>query len=84
MPVRSLTSFLKRLTISLIVSGQFGVHDVLVIFLMLELVDDGFERLMIFAGALLHAEHDVAIHLDETAITIPSKARDSWWLFPTR
>ena len=30
-----------------------------------------FERLVIFAFAFLHAHDDVAIHLDETAVTIP-------------
>ncbi len=33
------------------------------------------ERLVIFAGALLHAHHDVAIHLQETAIAVPREAR---------
>ena len=29
---------------------------------------------MIFIGALLHAHNDIAVHLDEAAITIPGKA----------
>ena len=53
---------------------SFAVHDVLVILLVLEVVDDGFERLVIFAFALLHAEDDVAIHLDEAAVAIPGEA----------
>ena len=59
----------------LIFSGQLGVNDVLVILLVFELVDDGFKRLVIFALALLHAQHHVAIHLDEAAIAVPREAR---------
>jgi hypothetical protein len=40
----------------------------------LKLVDDGLERLVILAFALLHAEHDVAVHLDEAAVAVPGEA----------
>ena len=46
------------------------VAAVLLVFVML---DHGLERIVIFALALLHAHDDVAVHLDETAVTIPRK-----------
>jgi hypothetical protein len=44
-----------------------------VVFLVLETVDDDLERLVVFAFLFLHAEHDVAVHLDETAVAIPGE-----------
>ena len=41
---------------------------------MLQLFDDHFERLVILIGTLLHAEDDVAVHLDEAAIAVPREA----------
>jgi hypothetical protein len=46
----------------------------LVVLLVLEFFDDGLERLMVLAFALLHAEHDVAVHLDEAAVAVPGEA----------
>ena len=57
----------------LIFGGELRVDDVVVIFLVLEFMDDRLEGLIIFTLALLHAEHHVAVHLDESAITIPGK-----------
>ena len=37
-------------------------------------VNDGFERFVILIGKLLHAEHDVAVHLHEAAIAVPGEA----------
>ena len=51
------------------------VLDVLVIALVLERVNHRLERLVIFVGALLHAEDDVAVHLDEAAVAVPGEAR---------
>ena len=58
----------------LVIGGELGVFDVRVILLVLEGVNDGFERFVIFAFALLHAEDDVAVHLDEAAVAIPREA----------
>jgi hypothetical protein len=55
----------------LVGGGELRVLDVGVVVLVLELVNDGLERLVIFAFALLHAEHDVAVHLDEAAVAVP-------------
>ena len=57
----------------LVLGGQRGVFDVGVVLLMLELMDDRLERFMVFALALLHPEHDVAVHLDEAAVAIPGE-----------
>ena len=57
-----------------IVGGQFGIVDVRVIALMLEVVDHDFERFVIFVGPLLHAHHDVAVHLDKAPIAIPGES----------
>ncbi len=58
-----------------IVDGEFRIFDVVVMALMLERLDDGFKRLVILVRTLLHAEHDVAVHLDEPAVAVPRKAR---------
>ena len=42
--------------------------------LVLELVDHRLKRLVIFLRALLHTHHDIAVHLDKAAITIPGEA----------
>ena len=41
---------------------------------MFQAVDHNLKRFMIFPNPLLHSHHDVAIHLDEAAITVPRKA----------
>jgi len=58
----------------LVIGGELGVLDVRVIFLVLVAVDDRFKRLVILVFALLHAQDDVAIHLDEAAVAIPREA----------
>ena len=58
----------------LVLGGEGGVLDVALVLLVLEFFDDGLERLMVLAFALLHAEHDVAVHLDEAAVAIPGEA----------
>ena len=73
--MRSLTSALKRLTSSFWSAAVRSESTMsLLILLVLELVDDDFERLVVFAFALLHAEDDVAIHLDEAAVAVPGEA----------
>jgi hypothetical protein len=46
-----------------------------VIPLVLQTLDDHLERLVVFIGPLLDAEHHVAVHLHEAAITVPREAR---------
>ena len=58
----------------LVSSSEVAVHDVLAVLLVLELFDDGFKWFMVFTFALLHAENDITIHLNKTAIAIPSEA----------
>ena len=41
---------------------------------MLELLDHDLKRLVMLAGALLHAHDDVAVHLDEAAVAIVGEA----------
>ena len=41
--------------------------------LVLELLDDDFEGFVVFAFALLHAQHHVAVHLHEAAVAVPRK-----------
>src|SRR5205814_9924252 len=57
----------------LVIRGiQLRIVDVVpAVALVLEMLDDRFEWLVVFALAFLHAHDDVAIHLDETAIAIP-------------
>ena len=40
---------------------------------VLQLVDNGFERLVIFVRPFLNTHHDITVHLDETPITIPGE-----------
>ena len=58
----------------LVEGGELGVLDVVVVDLVLVIVDDGFERLVVLAGTLLHADDDVAVHLDEAAVAVPGEA----------
>ncbi len=58
----------------LVGGGEVAVHDVLAIDLMFVAFDDGFKRLVVFALALLHAEHHVAIHLHKAAVAVPGEA----------
>ena len=75
MPVRSLDELLEANHKFLEVVGrQFRIVDIGVIALVLQVVDHDFERLVIFVGALLHAHHDVAVHLDEAPVTIPGES----------
>ena len=41
---------------------------------MFEFFDDDFEGLVVLALALLHTEYDIAVHLDEAAVTVPCEA----------
>ena len=50
------------------------VVDFLLVMIVLELMDDGFEWIVIFAFAFLDAHDDVAVHLNEAAVTIPGEA----------
>ncbi len=60
----------------LVIGGlEFRIVDiVLAVFLVFVVLDDGFERIVIFAFAFLHAHDHVAIHLDETAVAIPRES----------
>ena len=58
----------------LVGGGQLAVDDVAVIGLVLECVDHGLERIVVFAFAFLDADDDVAIHLDEAAVAVPGEA----------
>ncbi len=40
----------------------------------LEALDDGLERLMVFAGTFLDAHDDVAVHLEESAVAVVGEA----------
>ena len=73
LPVASLTAFLKRLTSSLqIVDAELGVElDPLFV---LEFLHDLLERVDLGLRCRLEAEHDVAVHLHETAIAVPGEA----------
>ena len=42
---------------------------------ILKVLDHSFKRFMIFAWILLHAHHNVAVHLKETAIGVPGETR---------
>ena len=57
----------------LISGGEFRVLDVAVIFLVFEAVDHRLKRIVVFAFALLHADDNVAVHLNEAAVAIPGK-----------
>ena len=54
-----------------IVDTELGIFDVVFVAFVFESVDDDFKGFVIFTGALLDTHHDVAIHLNEAAITIP-------------
>ena len=58
----------------LVVGSQIAVDDVLFVLLVFELFDHNFKRLMIFAFALLHAQNDVAVHLDKAAVAVPRES----------
>ncbi len=58
----------------LVFGGEVGIDDVAVVGLVFERVDGVFKRIVIFAGALLDAHDDVAIHLDEAAIAVVGEA----------
>ena len=42
---------------------------------MLDLLDDGLERLVVLARTLLHAHDHVAVHLEEATVAIIGEAR---------
>ena len=54
--------------------GEVGVDDVALVHLMFEILDDDFEGLVVLTFALLHAEHDIAVHLHEAAVAVPCEA----------
>ncbi len=57
-----------------VVGGEFRILEVVIaITLVLETADDRFEGLVIFSRQYLHAQHHVAIHLDEAAIAVPGE-----------
>ena len=56
-----------------IINCQLGVFDVFVMAFVFELMQHHFKGFIIFTGALLHTHDDVAIHLDEAAVTVPGK-----------
>ena len=56
-----------------VVRLKHRVLDVGAVTFVLQTVNDDFKGLMVLARAFLDAHDDVAIHLHETAITIPSK-----------
>jgi len=58
----------------LVLGGEVGVDDVAAVNFVFVVLDDALEWLVVFAFALLHAEDDVAIHLDEAAVAVPSEA----------
>ena len=58
-----------------IVDRQRRVFDLAVMAFVLERVNHSLERIVILVGALLHAEHDVAVHLHEAPIAVPREAR---------
>ncbi len=58
-----------------VVDRELRILDVLMMALVLQRLDDHFERLMVLIGALLHAEDDVAVHLDEPSVAVPREAR---------
>src|SRR6185503_13165623 len=58
-----------------IVDAEPGVLDGLVMPFVLQLLDHRLERLVIFVGTLLDAEHDVAVHLHEAPVAVPREAR---------
>ena len=59
----------------LIFRSQVAVHEIGVVLLLFQFVNDGLERLLILTLALLHAQHDVAIHLNEAAVAVPRETR---------
>ncbi len=81
-PVRSWTSFLKRHDQFLQRGGvELRVGDMLAAGeeFVLQALDDGFERLVMLARALLHAHDDVAVHLDEAAVAVVGEALVRRW-----
>ena len=57
-----------------VVGHQPSVLQVVIaVTLVLEAADDGLERLVVLARALLHTQHHVAIHLNEAAIAVPGE-----------
>jgi hypothetical protein len=67
--------FFEELDEFLLVSAVSSLSTMsLVVFRVLVFVDDRLERLVVFAFALLHAEDDIAIHLNEAAVAIPREA----------
>ena len=50
---------------------------VIAVAFVLEGANDRFKRLVIFARQFLDAEHDVPVHLDEAAVTVPGETLDA-------
>ena len=58
-----------------VVGIQGGVFQIVVLVpLVFEQANHRFERLVIFVSAFLYTENDVAIHLNEPAVTIPRES----------
>ena len=56
--------------------GQSDIRKVvLAIALILQVLDHGLERLMVFARPFLNAHHHIAVHLQEAPIRIPGETR---------
>jgi hypothetical protein len=74
--VRSRTSFLKRSTSSRSEEASSSVSETSLRpgKIRLQAVDHRFKRLVMFAGARLHAHDDVAVHLDEAAVAVVGEA----------
>ena len=59
-----------------IIDRELDVGKIMVaVTFILEVLDHALERIVIFARPLLHAHHDIAVHLQKTAIRIPGEAR---------
>ena len=65
----------------LVGGGEVRVYDVAVVNLVFEQVDGVLEGVVILALAFLHAHDDIAIHLDEAAVTVVGEAGVAGGLF---
>ena len=61
-----------------VVGRQLGI--VLDFLLFLDRVDDLFERIDVLLALRLHVQHDVPVHLHETAVRVPCEARVAGFL----
>ena len=57
-----------------VVGSQFRIFDFgFAMAFYLDLGNGGFKGVMIFSGGFLHSENDVAVHLNKTAVAVPSE-----------